>query len=404
MDIEALRKTLRLQYEYPGIEERWRASQETYVDQSDKFLDDDYLYESFQFAGIPAPMQKSFRRAANTICENEMLKRLFWHTHRELFIEERAAAAKKITPLPEWAMGKDAALFAALVVLSSIGRLKDIHAHRNIPEQYTKAAYRDLTIWTLDHQKKNSNLGFSNMGWLLNPFRKKLFRIGRLQFMPTAFSQPFQIFEKVKSKDVIIIPENNLEFNKLGHREGVNGAVNSSESWLSNITIKNKILTSNCMIKKGIAKHGEITIDLREWESSFDRDSTVLDVHIPEDGPLDNDACLDDYASAILFFKQYFPEFKIKGFKCTSWLLDYQFQSLLSEQSNIVQFQNNFHLFPTLEGEKQTIERVFDSVPLDEHTVPRKSRLQKSLLEHHKGGGRFYSGGGVFLAEHLIKD
>lgn len=68
----------------------------------------------------------------------------------------------------------------------------------------------------------------------------------------------------------------------------------------------------------------------------------VLAVHIPSDGALDIEKCLQSFCMAKEFFKKYFPEFNYTYFSCHSWLLDDSLKSILPESSNIIKFGNLF--------------------------------------------------------------
>ncbi len=68
----------------------------------------------------------------------------------------------------------------------------------------------------------------------------------------------------------------------------------------------------------------------------------VLEIHIPDTGPLTPEECDASIAMAKAFFPKYFPEFSWKIFTCHSWLLDDTLQQLLPAHSNILKFQKRF--------------------------------------------------------------
>ncbi len=70
----------------------------------------------------------------------------------------------------------------------------------------------------------------------------------------------------------------------------------------------------------------------------------VMEIHIPEAGPLDKEACEASIEQAKAFFSKYFPEFEYKYFTCHSWLLDQTLSEILSENSNILKFQELFEI------------------------------------------------------------
>lgn len=68
----------------------------------------------------------------------------------------------------------------------------------------------------------------------------------------------------------------------------------------------------------------------------------VLEVHIPEEGPLDPEAVEDSFRAARRFFPKYFPDFRYDFFTCHSWLLDSTLREFLKPESNILRFQKLF--------------------------------------------------------------
>lgn len=68
----------------------------------------------------------------------------------------------------------------------------------------------------------------------------------------------------------------------------------------------------------------------------------VIEVHIPADGPMTPEECDASIQMAKEFFKKYYPDYEYRCFCTHSWLLDPQLKNLLSEDSNIIKFQNRF--------------------------------------------------------------
>ena len=84
----------------------------------------------------------------------------------------------------------------------------------------------------------------------------------------------------------------------------------------------------------------------------------VINMHIPEDGPMDIDECRKSMERMRVFFEKYRPEYNWKGFLCESWLLDRQLRPMLSENSNIIKFQDLGYYYDISEYEG-TVFRVF---------------------------------------------
>ncbi|MEV6797441.1 acyltransferase domain-containing protein [Micromonospora rifamycinica] len=113
----------------------------------------------------------------------------------------------------------------------------------------------------------------------------------------------------------------------------------------------------------------------------------VLDVHIPEDGPLALADCDESFASAAVFFARHFPQEPYPAAVCRSWLLDDQLAEYLPPTANIIRFQRRFRLFPpVLDGDHDVFEFVFRQHPTDLAELPQDTALQRAVVTHLRSG------------------
>jgi hypothetical protein len=126
----------------------------------------------------------------------------------------------------------------------------------------------------------------------------------------------------------------------------------------------------------------------------FTQGSLVLDVHIPETGPLTPQACDESFRAAGEFFSRFFPEEPYRFTVCNSWLLDEQLAEYLDPGSNIVRFQQRFRLLPGTEvGDEDVVGFVFRRkfaarAGLDE--LPQRTRLERAVVTHLQAGRHWY--------------
>lgn len=122
-----------------------------------------------------------------------------------------------------------------------------------------------------------------------------------------------------------------------------------------------------------------------------------LDLHIPDyAGPLTPEACDRSLAVAREFFPRHFPTERYGAACCHSWLLDPQLKRYLPADSNIVRFQERFHVScGNSEPEDDLPVRfVFGDPDLPVETLPRRTTLERAVGDHLRGGGHWYSGHG----------
>ena len=117
----------------------------------------------------------------------------------------------------------------------------------------------------------------------------------------------------------------------------------------------------------------------------------ILDIHIPNAGPLTPEECDRSLKMALEFFPKYFPEHIFTVFTCYSWLLDDTLKGFLPESSNILRFQNRFTpvartcsdaLLGFVFGWQTTREQL--------QNRPAETRLKKGIKTHIQKNGRFY--------------
>ena len=130
----------------------------------------------------------------------------------------------------------------------------------------------------------------------------------------------------------------------------------------------------------------------------------VINMHIPEDGPLDPDAVRDSFRRAY----RYFNRTGRAVFVCDSWLLWPGNYDFLGPDSRIRAFMDNFDIICRADGKYiKDLWRVFghrDSY--DPASLPRDTELQRRLADFlAKNDGVTGGGYGVFLfdGENVVK-
>ena len=127
----------------------------------------------------------------------------------------------------------------------------------------------------------------------------------------------------------------------------------------------------------------------------YQRGSTTLDLHVPESGPMTPEAVTASLEQARGFFPRHFPGERYPAFGCGSWLLDPQLLDYLPGDCNIASFQRRFELEPYqepegLDADVEVLRFVFRTLttPLDQ--LPRRTVLQRAIIDHLKAGRHWY--------------
>ena len=118
----------------------------------------------------------------------------------------------------------------------------------------------------------------------------------------------------------------------------------------------------------------------------------VLNVHIPQGGPLIPEECERSYEMAREFFEGRQPVFV-----CFSWLMSTRLREVLEPNSNILKFQNRYHICSIDEEKRQAEERIFIQVQDNPDNYPENTSLQKNVKKYLQSGKKIGVGIGVFI-------
>lgn len=135
----------------------------------------------------------------------------------------------------------------------------------------------------------------------------------------------------------------------------------------------------------------------------------IINVHIPEAGPMYRQACVDSLRAMAAFSREYQKDYDFKAIVCYSWLLDPVFQKLLPETSNIRAFQDLGHVFMMPNGPDETLEVIWRiwgrqemlAGPEQAMSFERRTSMQKSVTEYLVNGGKFGEGVMVIFPDEL---
>ncbi len=118
-----------------------------------------------------------------------------------------------------------------------------------------------------------------------------------------------------------------------------------------------------------------------EYELCQKEKELMISMHIPSDGAFGKIQVDNSLKEAKKFLHQFYPLYDNAIFYCDSWLLSPALESLLSEESNILNFQKRFQITKVYEEANDFLEWLFQSPEdvayeqLPEHTsLQRKAK------------------------------
>jgi len=238
-----------------------------------------------------------------------------------------------------------------LALLGFIPALQSFYVKRGIPHEFLLDTLQDFNVSMNAYAVSDGycGIGGSYMRWQLNHLTGRLFGLGRLQFIHKPYSGPSRV-AYYNGKYEMLSPDAPLPI-------------------------------ESC--------------------PSLTPGDSLLDVHIPRQGPLEYEACVESYRQALGFFKKYFPELDIKGFMCGSWLLSPKLKEILPPEANIYRFNDDYFIYKIGVGNSALYTYVFRVKEGEE--LPEKTSLQRALKKHLADGGYVGSGTGVILSPAIMK-
>ncbi|GMK42359.1 hypothetical protein PCCS19_54180 [Paenibacillus sp. CCS19] len=123
----------------------------------------------------------------------------------------------------------------------------------------------------------------------------------------------------------------------------------------------------------------EFRIGELEYEMIEKEKKKLINIHIPADANMGQDALRKSYEDARKFFSKYFPDYGQSDMVCDSWLLAPVLAKLLPESSNIIRFQKAFDLIQVDEKNDSSIRWVYGRTDLPVQELPERTSLQKKI-------------------------
>jgi hypothetical protein len=355
------------------------------------FLADSFLDEVQAVCQYGDDIVAGLRGAMDAIRADARLSTLAWLCHREAFLADPEPAT--------WGWPSPIPLFNGVVVLSGLPLMIARNRLRGIPDAVTRAVARDLELWMRHDRHLDGTWDFSRLGWMMNHVRGRLYRLGRLQFVHQPFKGRVLAYRHRATGAVTALSAAGVQYRRDGLVNGTNGR-SEEDAWTSTLLEADGAVTGYPVDPRGVVGLEPATLALTEWECVLRPGDATLDLHIPQDGPMDYAQCGAALQEALAFYPRYFPEQPApRAFTCFTWLLDPQYSDLLPTSSNIVRFQHEFYCFPLCSDDSDPFFRVFGGKPADLHAAPRDTTLRRAMLDHTLAGNAFRQAAGFILIQ-----
>lgn len=125
-----------------------------------------------------------------------------------------------------------------------------------------------------------------------------------------------------------------------------------------------------------------------EYELDLHNDEKVISLHIPSDAILKKEKWEDSTDRAHTFINEKFPLYENARMVCQSWLLSPALKEVLSETSNIIQFQNCFVIQEVDYDSTEFMQWVYPKKDICYENLPEITSLQRNIKSFLLSGGK----------------
>lgn len=288
--------------------------------------------------------------------------------------------------------------FLLLPLLQHLTITRQWYAARGIPENILRDTLADIQIWIETDKQKIGLARFTTAGWLREDFCGRVIRLGRLQFQPTTFQNPFIALAHRQSGKIAVVACGNRSITQQGIFADSEGASDKTLTLVYS-EVADEVRRAHLVQRNGTIALTPTDFSPGCWEKKLTAGDSVLALHIPAGESLNVDACRDSFQQAATFFPRYFSTIPTpRAVTCNSWLFYPELCDILPSDANIVRFQKAFLCFPSPGANaNQTYERVFAPYGRAITREKLKSTLQHRLFDHIEAGHVPISGNGLIL-------
>ena len=374
----------------PYRQELWTNS----ADNAPYFMMPDFFIQYYPLCHGTVPAEKIYplmEEVFRIVCSEpaaaryaSMLHYAFYHANPVL---------KLPWPTPEGIFGRNAGIFNLMVALSSFPLIREKHRSLNLPEKYFLDTCSwlggTMGIYAAAHDGLPGHT-LSQAYWFRNSIDGKLFRVGRLEYMPRPWGVDFPaVYRNRTNRSLFVLCPDGWAFDKQGFRVDPDTA---KPDFTARLKFFDGKVTGTPITPYGKpVPEYETTLDLSEWEPICAPWEPVLNVHIPGGGGMTTEAVRSSLIEAVMFFHRYL-KLDVKIFNCSSWLLNPVWEKELPD-SNMAAMQRNVYMTPPRPPSgRPGMFFVYGDDDCDPRTRPRTTRLHQAFCRIFDRGEPLRSG------------
>lgn len=402
-----LRKVLQHLGEEPSLDAvsiEWAESQAVLPAGGLEFLIPEQVQSNLNYCGFGIESVEPALQAAASIRADPNLTSLAWHCYWRLFYSNDPSI-HWFTGWPELrkALGSRSGLFTLLIGIAMAPLVRAFHKQMGIPDAVTRETCLEPYSYHLNYKEMTGGewgLIWSQLFWHRHYTREKYFRLGRFEFWLKPLEMDFRVYRNQNTGELVALAPDNGCFDANGFRLGEDEC-ESPGHWRSRFFTADHRVTGNMLHPRGYGISRPVILNLSEWRLILQPGDWVLDMHIPAGGGMAPALVHASYRRAADFFPRYFPTMLPKAYVCSSWIYNPGLVDILPPESNLVANLRDAYLIPVVSGQEDGLGFMFYQEKFDAQTAPRKTSLQRAILDFLSHGGRWRCGGMFYMFDDL---
>jgi hypothetical protein len=385
---------------FEALRVEWQESQAALPQDGIDFLQAKTVREALEYSGYTAEGAAPAVALAARIQTDPLLAALIWHYAWRTFesLDEHWFSG---FPRMGKYFGEEAETFFLLVGSAMVPRVRALHQAWGIPPEVTQDTCRQLWSYSIHAgggTPGKTGIPLGLLFWLRHYTREPYFRLGRYEFWLKRMEWEYFICRSRLSGQVVALAPGGARFDAQGYMPA-DWEPEQAGDWRSTLEVNEKTARGYPISPLGHALPQAITLDLDEWQPVLGKGDWVLDMHIPTGGGMSPEAVHASWRRAAEFFPHHFPERPPKATICWSWIYNPGLAEILPPESNLVRNLGDAYLLPVESGPHEGLNFMFYQDHFDPQTAPRRTSLQRAILDYLAAGKRWRCGGMFYLLE-----
>ena len=389
-----IRQKLNIELESPFFDEALETAKA--MPAVPQWLTPEFIYEFEKDYDILGQYKDAVVRAAGLVAQDAdlcLLAKVLFCIVAKKQVYSKSFTALTLPEAPEGAQPEGYALLALLPILGNARLFADDLIRRGVPQDVIFDSFYFLRYRVKNHAEQNvppyyDKAAFSMYG--MHVYNNNI-EVGRLRYeIHHGFDRNVKVFADGNGNVRILMCD--VTLHAKGHILGVVGYTDEEGAYDANFVETEDYYEGYAVDSAtGLAQNTRTRLSKKDWKLILQSGDTILKVHVRGGQKLLKEDCDISYARAKDIFQRCFPEYNFKGFVCNTWLLCPVMGRFLKKDSNIMQFQQPYHLFPAKNNAPDVFGYVYglsvtSAADVDPETLTEDNSMQRGVKQLLKEG------------------